>query len=217
MTKFSKLFVLFSTILSLAFLGFASVQLTGGKNWKAEAATIEEYQFTQSTGENPQWSAAKRYDQEAVGSPSPVLAKKIIDVQKQIIQEETEKRQRIEAGIAEVDKQLAESKQLIDIDSKAIEVRQSDLEQQLKELTDQISKAQEQSVQVSRETRATQAEMEDRRDDVSRLKNELEALRTDHSRSIQQYEKLADLLIQLQGNNIRLEERNRQLKQKTGS
>ena len=218
MTQFSKIFVLFSVVASILFLAVVSVQRAGGISWKNEAEgnskddPIVNYQFDKSGGEITTYSAKNRITDANVGSPSPILAKKIIETRKEIL---TSQASRLTEQIAEIEvvqKQLDESKKLIVIDETAIEERQVSLEKQLQEIQQQIADTQESSGEESRTALKKQTEAEQRRLDVYRLRNELHELRTDHYRAIEQLKKLDDALIRLKGKNTRLEERHQQLK-----
>ena len=77
MTRFGKILVILIAFASLAFAGFAIVVFYAGPNWQEMAGQIEGYKFSLSTGENPTWSAVKARGDVNVSSDKNLA--KVID------------------------------------------------------------------------------------------------------------------------------------------
>ncbi len=218
MTQFSKIFVLFSVVASLLFLGVVSVSRLGGINWEAEARgrtendPINKYQFPSSGGEFPTYTATNVITDEAAGGSSPILAKKIIDARKDILAKQKPILEQQETLIAKLEADHAKAKKAITTDIEAIKKRQADLEAQLKDVQQKVAKAQELSATDSADALKKQEEATQRRLDVYRLQNELKELRADRFRVEMQLKRVEDALARLKGKTLLLEERNQQLK-----
>ena len=139
--------------------------------------------------------------------------KKIIDARKDILTTQTTTLQRQEDDISKLKADQKEASELIKIDVDAIKRRHIDLETQLKDVQQKLSKAQELSAEKSSDALKKQNEATQRRLDVYRLSNELKELRADRYRVEMQLKKSEDALTRLKGINLLLESRKQQLQQ----
>lgn len=195
---FYKFISVFLAVASMVFLGFVVAYASGGVNWNSEmiASDMAEYNFQVSEGEEPKWSVTGPDGQVASGEA--LLPSAILKARKDLDKRQKAELSRIQQLIPEVQTELDTLEQLQEIDTKALAARFA----QLKEYSAAINRSVlEQSDFLAariRETTKTRTEAENRRNDVYRLTNELEVLRTDRARLVQLRRELADELLRLQ-------------------
>lgn len=224
MTRISKVLVVFTAAASLAFVGFAAAVAVGGPNWQRIAEEeLPEYVFERTVGENPQWTAKLRGEEQALATDANLagVVVKALEHKNQRLQtklngdparNEPPLEQRIQITQAWLD----EAKQLAEKDQAALQQYEQQLVQQLDQLNRAIEQVSQQIVRKTQEAQAVQAETEERRGDVVRLQEQLEALQEDRDRVVAQQEQLRDRIQRLEGTRDRLERRKRQLQERSG-
>jgi predicted RNase H-like nuclease (RuvC/YqgF family) len=209
MTTIAKCFVVFAVFTSFAFLGFAWVSMMGGPNWDSEAAALPDYSI-QKTGDK--WEVKERVGGGTVNVPrASVEASAVIAAR-----EDLQKKQQAEVDLLTKETkaykdQTAEIKKLNAADVKALEARVAELHQQLEGLNTKVLGLSNDVVKRSQEAQAIRTEATKRREDVFRLARELKEIRADHYRADELQKRLRDQLVQLNGVELALESRNKQL------
>ncbi len=226
MTTLSKILALVTTAACFAFLGFVMVSLIAGPNWQGmtHEPEFDAYVFENSGGETPTWSAKRRDNEQSVGSPSPSLPPKIVDVLNQI---ENEQRQRLTFleegdpqnniyGINALDQAINDPneglKALILQDIHALKQYRQRLEEELAALNESLVQTTQQVSQKARDAELKFASAEERREDIYRLRNFVTEADTDRYRAVEHQKKLRDVWERYQGVITRLKERNEQLR-----
>jgi len=207
LTKLSRILVVFTTAVSIAFMGTVLAIRGSGPNWIVESQNLPDYAFSQSTGENPQWSGQHRKEAQPVATSAvlpDVIAKAYDDAQRRNIDA-------ILPQIPPVEQRTAATKSLLESDQKGLEVRVTMVEQLIADINKQIN-----DVAVDGDRKAGQAveiraEAEELRGAVARLKRQLQQVHADHYQLREQRRRLLDLLHQTRGLHLRLQERHEQL------
>ena len=238
MTTVSKCLVVFVVAASLAFLGFASAVLQGGPNYQSqlkdpmlngyivETTKVKKrgkttHTYTVTT-RRPQQDAEGNWSGEVLEQDSPVLTEVIIAARKHLKGEqekELEQIRRVIDGYEEngqkvpgLQDQITRAINEIEEDKKAFTKRETFLVAELGEIQKGIGKVTELAQNETAKAEQLQLTATRRREDVFRLKNQMEELKTDIFRAEKQRETLEDLLIRVQSKVQRLERRNKQLR-----
>jgi hypothetical protein len=216
-TKIGKVLAVFIAAVGVAFLGFVGVTLVGGPNWEArmKADDLRDYVFEQSDDEVPNWSVKRLYGGKAVGSPTKLAPKAIEDARKDLKDKQSKETQELENDLEYWTKQVAQSKKFIEQDTKALEDRQAELQKELDDLNKKIEEVSAAITNTAKQVLSKQAESARRLEDVRLYQAQLEELKSDRFRALEQQKILRDQLLRLRGTNERLERRNEQLKQAT--
>lgn len=217
MGNISRVLAVVTAALSVAFLGFAVANRLGGPNWESTARSLNPqlnkaggYVFSQSVGENPQWSA-----NSAAGDSiktSAVLPEVIVAALDHKI-----------AGLkAELDALINEQPQLetrktnleaaIDTDEQALRTAVAQRRQFLTQLREQYATLSRQLVQKAEAGRQTEDVVAARRNDVFRLLNQLEVLKADIVRLGQIEQQMVDSNRQIDADLDKAQRRQQQLK-----
>jgi len=219
-TTFSKCLSVFVAVAALLFLGFAAVSLVGGPNWAARNADLTGYEFELSEGENPEWSWTRRSDQQKSKTNPPILPAAIVAARADLKTKQDAQIQELKQQITAAKAKQIEADKLIAEDEVALANRQKLLLAERRQIHDEIEAQQQKNTgkitKGTDQTPGTQSirdEITLRREDVYRLRAQLEEIQTDRYRATRQMEKLEDLLTQLQGDIKKLERRQEQLKQ----
>jgi hypothetical protein len=218
MTTFGKIFTVFVTFASLSFLGFAAVSTIGGPNFQAEhVERLPDYVFKKSVSPEGKttWAVETRRSAESVQSSPPTLPAAIVAARKDFdtkLQKEIEELDRQIKVLEGENGRIAEAKRLIELDLKGLEKRAQELQSELDAMRADIKAESDKGIQKSQDSYAVRKEAERRREDVFRLLNHLEEIRTDHYRAVEQARKLEDLLVRIRGSIGRSERRLKQLK-----
>jgi hypothetical protein len=223
LTTIGKCLAVASAVLALAFAGFALIAVAGGPNWQAKAAQLEEYRFDRTEGENPQWTAAYRVGAgetgESVLSPAPTLPQKLIDALNHKKQRQADELRRLDAalqgdpqqGLPPLEQRIPAARATIEADIKALASYEQQLASALQTVQTQIDQYSQQIVQKTQEEFAKRDLVQDRREDIYRLRNQLEEIQADIYRTKSQQARLRDLLNRTYGSIGRLERRKNQL------
>lgn len=213
MAKASKVLVVVITVACLSFLGFAAVTVIGGTNWRAEALKLDQFTFERS-GEN--WVATHKVSGDQVGS-SKVLPEVIAAARQRMLQEAQQQQTTLQQNIDRFQQELKTVNELIAANESAFRKREQQLVAELNRLEGQIEQLASEANEMGQEVQATRIEAGKRRDDVFRLQNQLDLLRADRFRAMQQKTNLEDALVRLNGDVERLERRQEQLASATQS
>lgn len=211
MTKFSKILVVLVTFGSLAFMGAAAVTALVGPNWHAEAEKETGYVFEKKEGETPTWTVKSRLTGEELKT-SRLLAETVIAARKDRISKQQERLEQLDKRIPAVEKALKEARAVQQTDTKGMQQREIQLAQQLAALNQQIDELTNLGIAKADEAQAIRVEAEKRREDVFRLRNQLDEIRSDTFRIAEQKKQLEDQLVRLNGILSRLDRRQQQLK-----
>ena len=219
LTTISKILAVLVTVFSIAFLAIAGVAGVGGPNWKGIAEQeLPEYQFTRTEGENPTWSVKNLETGQNVGSPSPVLAQKIVDALNEKKQQQQNRITALTQGspnqpsIPFLKQRVSTMQSFIAADIRALEESANSLRTVIANLNQQVHDAQTQLAQKAQAAEALHDEAKLRRDDVFRLQNLVKELEADRFRIVELQAKLRDVRERYLGTINRLEHRREQLK-----
>ncbi len=195
---FNKFLSVFVAVASMAFLGLVVAYTSGGVNWNSEMTTpdLAEYNFQLGEGEDPKWSVTGPSGQVAQGEA--LLPSAILKARKDLDKRQKAELSRIQQLVPEVQSELEAVEQLQEIDKKALAARFTQLKGYLAKINKDVLAQSDLLAGKVRETTRTRTEAENRRNDVYRLTNELEVLRTDRARLVELRRELADELLRLQ-------------------
>lgn len=211
MSTISKTLVVFITAASLAFLGFAAVNLLGGPNWEAELQQLTEYSVEKSDGPIPEWTLTHRRSGEKVTS-SRILAQLVAEALKDQTRRQQEEITRLNENIPKVQRSIEQATALNARDRQAMQTREVALAGLLQETNRLANEAALAGINKYRQAMAVRAVAERRREDVFRLREQLAELDVETYWLVEQKHRLQDLLIQYQGVNQRLYNRSNQLR-----
>lgn len=211
--NFGKVFVVVTTFLSIAFLGFAFSARIAGTNWEGEAEALQKYYVEKNVSEKETTYTVKdKITGESVKANTKVLPDAIVAAYNHEATQLNEKIAALEPLPEQIKKRQDEVTAQQKADLKAMEAREAELQ---KVFAEKIKTIQELSVEgdkVAQEALTVWKEGELRREDVARLRNLLEELDVDQSQSLEQKKRLQDELSRLRGVLARLQRRNTQLK-----
>ena len=221
MTRIAKILTILVVIGSLGFLGFAFALERGGPNWHEyitkpgdadpTAGKLPDYVFTQGEGTDPTWTVKSRAD-ESFSSASANLADVILAAQNHKLQRQRDEIRALEEQVAPLEARLAAIKAAQDMDQAAIQTSEKQLAADLDALNTQINEVSSQGIQRAQEAHKIRVETEYRREDIFRLHEDLEIIRTDTFVAENLQDVLRDRIHQLDGKVGRLERRYEQLK-----
>ena len=209
-----KVFVVLTTFLSVAFLGFSFMARIAGTNWEGEAAGLENY-FVETVPvdkSRPTYTVKNKVTLEPVKAGSKLLPEVILAAYTHEITQLNEKIQTLEPQPGKLKKQQEEITAQQKQDLKAIGIREDELKQEFEKLAKTIVDLSVEGDKVGQEALTVWEEGKLRREDVARLRNHLEELEVDQFQSLEQKKRLQDELSRLRGVLARLQRRNVQLK-----
>lgn len=222
-TRIAKILAVVVTVLSIGFMGFAIAVYAGGKDWTSEVAASDltsQYQIVNTGGENPTWNITRNFPSTAVDGKRALDASvgSEFGLPQALVKARTDMATQQRARITELDAEIAVAKPKVeqlatsrDRDIKALEARVAELTQiantgdaQLKQLSAQLVSLMDNAAKI-------RGEAARRREDVGRLQNQLDLLRTDIYRLTELKRTLTDRLVQLKIGNESLRLRKAQL------
>lgn len=214
MNTLGRILVVFTAAASLGFAAFAGALVSGGPNWRAEAATpsfATDLALEERPGPPSQFTVKDRVTEQQIAS-STLLAEVLVQGRlKQV--------QNAQAALTETNQKIEQFKPLITeatiriaADLKGADARLQILQEQLRQVEAQVQTVTTDIQQKSVEAQTIRADAEERRNEGLRLKNLLELLRNDLYAAGKQRDALADELVRLQEIEQRLSRRNQQLK-----
>lgn len=218
-TKIGKCLAIFTALCGIAFLGFAAATVVGGPNWRArmDDEDLRDYTFEASDDPEPVWSAKRLLGDEAVGTSSKIAPQAIVAARTDLQSKQLAEQEELETRLDRAKEDVAEAEKFIAEDKAAVDLRIAELEQELDAVNKKIEEVSNTIQQTAQQVRATQALAGRRQEDVRLYEAQLVQLRTDRFRILEQQKILRDQLVRIRGENDRLERRNEQLKQATGS
>ncbi len=218
-TVFPKIAGIVLTICSVMFMGLAVASYYGRPDPIAEmlAPEISGYQFAAAGGESAGWSVTPKVGENTTEKQHPNPYAALLDAYKM-------EGQRLGANTTEMNDLTARILERA-TSARAEQAQDVDALQQRIQLLTQIVNTAEMNLQnLSRQLQASTVETTivrddttKRRQDVMRLQNELEELRTDRYRLQEIRRVLTDRLVRLQLTNQALEVREEQLQDMTGA
>jgi chromosome segregation ATPase len=217
-TALGKTFVVFVTVVSLIFLGFAAITTIAGPNFQAEhVKAMPDYIFESAPGEEVTWAVKnrRRMGDKQAGETIKTGAKSLAEVvlaarrfhstyQKNYLDELTQTK-------ASLSQQLEDAKRFITKDLEALQRREEELNQETERLRQQLKMVSDDYIAKAQQAQSISRDAAKRREDVARLTNQLAELRTDHYRVVEQQRKLRNVLVQLEGRVVRGEQRRESL------
>lgn len=209
-----KVFVVLTTFLSIAFLGFSFSARIAGTNWEGEAAGLENYFIETVPVEKsrPTYTTKNKITLEPVKAGAKLLPEAILAAYTHEITQLNDKIQALEPRPEQIKKQQDEILAHQQLDLKAIVAREEELKQEFDKLAKTIADLSVEGDKVGQEALTVWEEGKLRREDVARLRNLLEELEVDEFQSLEQKKRLQDELSRLRGVWARLQRRNTQLK-----
>lgn len=226
MTRFSKVFAVFSTVASLIFLGAAAITSIAGPNFRAEhVEDLPEYVFEEiQVPEGPStWTVKARKNLgdkkagETIKSGAKSLPDAVLAARKHFSTYQVQRIDQLETRTKALDAEIAAAKLYIAKDLDALKRRESELQQEMVDLRQQIKDLSDQNIAKAQAAQGVRQEAAKRREDVARLTNQLAELRTDLYRIEEQQRKLRNVLVRLDGSIARAESRNEELTRATSS
>lgn len=212
MLKISKILAVFIAVGSLAFVGLAVATTFGGPDWNAELSKpyFAGYKVSQSAGENPTWSAT-RADGKQVAANIKALPAIIVKVLADARQEYAAEITRLNEREAALTPRIALLQAAMAKDKIALEQHEAELRSRLEQLRQQTSSVAGQAASAAAEAQKLENTIASRRDDIFRLRQQLEELRADMFQLNQMRVELDNQLTQVRGDLQRAEERAAQL------
>ncbi len=203
----------------LAFMGIAAaVTIAGRPNWDGEEDKLAgDFIFEAPSEGNPSWKVTSRQKPgvEDFSKSSKVHADVVLAARAHLITQQEKKIERLDEEIPQLESRLTKARELIEIDVKAMQQREDELEVQIDALVVSIKQVGEEGIKVTQDAQKVRVEAELRRQDVFRLRDQLQELQTDLYQIREQKKKLHDYLVQMNGVLARLQRRNAQLKKTT--
>jgi predicted RNase H-like nuclease (RuvC/YqgF family) len=183
--------------------------MMGGPNWDAEAAALPDYSIQKS---GDKWTVTERVGGATVNvARGSVEASAVIAAREDLQKKQQAEVERLKKETKTYKDRTAEIKKLNAADMKALDTRVAELHQQLEGLNAKVLNLSNDVVKRSQEARAIRTEATKRREDVFRLTRELREIRADNYRADELQKRLRDQLTQLNGVELALESRNKQL------
>ncbi len=217
MNDFGKICVVFVTAASLAFVAFAGAMRTGGRNWLAEADEIsDQYTLSITPGDTYSYAITERRTAKQIGTSkvlAEVVTKARADQASTVRNQLNDLNQRREA----LEPQTAAAAAAIVADEAGLKQREAALVQQVEDVHQEIARISEDILAAVNEVQRIRSLGQERREEGYRLKNQLELLRNDLHAATVQRKNLQEEELRLKETLQRLERRNRQLAEATGS
>jgi septal ring factor EnvC (AmiA/AmiB activator) len=214
-TTIAKVLAVAVCVLSLGFMGFAIAVFAGGKNWNTELAAPDlaaKYQLTNSGGETPTWSTTRLSGAGgSVGGAVAGLPQALTAARKDLQSAQQAEITRLNPAIADAQKELENVKKLNATDIVAMQSRIDELDTQAAASEKNIAELSNRLTQLMDSAANTRKEAARRREDVARLSNQIELLRTDIYRLVKLKRTLTDRVVRLKINNDSLRQRKQQL------
>lgn len=215
MSAFAKVLAVFLTAASVCFFAFALLQFTYASefpNWEAKTKSLTDYVFEQS--DEGTWSSKHRRTSESAGQ-SPVLAKVVRDTLRKKSQEDQANLTQLQERNEQLTQQIAAQKAAMPVEVAAIKAAESELRANFNLNMNEKEVLQSNTVAKVDESQSKRHEVERRRNDIFRLQEQLDEVRTDQVRISRIQEQLIDLIMRAEGELGLLLRRNQQLQAQT--
>ena len=211
--NFGKVFVVLTTFLSIAFLGFSFAARIAGTNWEGEADSLDKYIVERNVSEKETTYTVKdKINQESVKANSKLIPEVILAAYNHEATQLNEKIAALEPLPEQLKKRQDEITAHQKVDLKAMTAREAELQKAFEQQAATLQELFLEGDKVAQEALTVWKEEELRREDVARLRNQLEELEVDQFQALEQKKRLQDELSRLRGVQARLQRRNIQLK-----
>jgi hypothetical protein len=210
LTRFAKIFVVIVTFSSIALMGVAITASKGGPSWDAEAENLPEYIFKQDTTSGL-WSVKYRKDDSPLKSGVPHPAA-VAEAYRHATELNNTELEIVEPQIEPLEAQKKEVNDFRIADEGGLKLRKEKLKQEFDALSAEANKAGLAAESNAQAALATRTKAAARREDGQRLILQLEGIETDHFHLQEQRRRLLDSLFQMRGLQLRLRDRNAQLR-----
>lgn len=208
-----KVFVVLTTFLSVAFLGFSFASRIAGTNWEGEAEDLGNYYVEKTVNEKETTYTLKdKINQESIKANAKLLPEVLVAAYNHETTQLNDKIQKLEPEPPRLKKLQDEFTAQQKVDLKAMEAREQELQKLFEQKVKTIEELSVESDKFAQEALTVWKEGELRREDVARLRNHLEELEVDEFQSFEQKKRLQDELSRMRGVLARLQRRNAQLK-----
>lgn len=211
LTRFAKILTVIVVFASIGLMGAAITITNAGPNWRAESEKLPDYTFKQDAT-TKMWSVSHRSDANTnlasnVPHPGAVAA-----AYRHAATQNKEELEVVEPQIEPLETQIAEIKSFREIDERGLAARNAQLKADFAAVAAEIREIGQEADATAQAALKTRTIAAARREDGQRLLLQLEGIETDHFHLKAQRKRLFDTLYQIQGLQIRLRERNTQLK-----
>lgn len=210
LTRFAKILTVIVTFASIALMGAAITITNAGPNWQAEAEKLPDYTFKQDAATGL-WSVTHRSDEAMRTSNVPYPAAIAAAYRHAASQNKTEL-EVIEPQIEPLKAQIAEIQAFREIDTRGLAARNKQLKEEFAVVAAEVRKIGQEADDTAQAALRTRTIAAARREDGQRLLLQLEGIETDHFHLLAQRKRLLDTIYQMRGLQIRLRDRNTQLK-----
>ncbi|MBL4883153.1 MAG: hypothetical protein JKY95_01285 [Planctomycetaceae bacterium] len=207
-----RVFTVLVAMSSVAFMSFAISRWVTIPDRASEARQLDEFTLTKTEGETPSWSAAKRLSGESV-STSINMSEVLEAMYKRGTQDAQTELTLHQEEIPFLEKDIAAAKASIEQDTAAVVTRAEQLLAQMKQLDELVDKLTTDAEREKAVAQKTQQTRERRRSDVYRVREEIAEVVSDKFRASQLKSQLTDMVRRVQGNVVKLQTRQQQLKE----
>lgn len=212
MTKIAKILVVFVTIASLAFMGFAITSIAGGPNWEESIPQLSNYKIVLGGDSlNPVWQATTARDEPVQGGQHKVLAKVLIACLEDQNRRDAEKIAKLTERKPLLEEKLAQIKASVAPDNAALLAYEKILREHLVKTASELNAAEKTVIEKTEEVQQIGKRTEARYQDVLRLETQVDETRGDQFRLSEAKQQLLDQIAQVNALLERAQDRNEQL------
>ena len=217
MTRFGKVLAFFVLVVSLSFMGIAAVTALGGVNWDDEQKKLlSEYAFEEQPGEQPTWNVKARSEHPKTAKVSSTsglksLAAAVVWARDDQLKTEKARLALYTEQTSSLLEQAKDFSEKVRQDLAAMQARGDALDVELAQVNKEYAQLADEVITIADKTRATLRTSAARREEVFRLQNQLDEIRTDLFQIREQQQRLRDLLVRTGSVSARLKRRQLQL------
>jgi len=209
LTRFAKIMTVGIAFGSIALMGAAITISNAGPNWQEQAEQLPDYIFVQDAA-TKLWSVKHRLGENLKsGVPHPAA---VAAAYADAAARNREATAVLEPQIEPLEKQIEEIKAFRAVDEAGLASRMKQLKDEFDQVSEQVQAVAEEADSNADAALKIRTEAAARRRDVQRLTVQLQGIETDHFHLREQRHRLLDLLYQMDGQLIRMRDRNVQLK-----
>jgi hypothetical protein len=213
MNQIGKILVVFITVASIAFMGFATVITIGGYNFEEHIELLNnDYRITNSGGDEPTWTSARVVGEDTLPENASLPA--VLDAtyddalthqQEQIAYYQAREEQ-FAISLAEIDAANAADVEALAQRSEAIRADLAELREETEAIGQRVQLTQDEVLKL-------QVRLESRRTDVFRLEAQYAEIAVDEFRAREIIDQLNELVYQIDGELERARRREAQLRE----
>lgn len=209
LTRFAKIFVVIVTFSSVALMGAAITATNSGPNWQEESEKLPDYNFTQDSTTGL-WTVSHRKGESLKSNvPHPAA---VAEAYRHAKQQNDAEFEIVNPQIQPLEDQIKEINEFRVADEGGLKSRKEKLKAEFDALAAEVNKVGLSADATARAALDRRTKAAARREDGQRLILQLEGIETDHFHLKEQRRRLLDNLYQMRGLQIRLRDRNSQLK-----